>query len=181
MSDDQKTLLMRFGQRLRDQRIACGYATARDFASALGIRENTYTRYERGKSEPSLDMIEKICRKLRISVSDLLDARDTVLAAGMYEDARPYDPSRSMTIAPREASAAWRIAELFAASDIASPPADDKLSNLVRVAQISQRLMSAPHHTISEILPFVDLELLAPAARDELSGLLYRFLRGSAD
>ena len=48
---------------------------ARNFARALGIEENTYTRYERAEAEPNLTLIDKICNVLRIT-PDALFGRD---------------------------------------------------------------------------------------------------------
>lgn len=36
------------GQRLRAVRLAAGFTTAREFAAALEVPENTYTMWERG-------------------------------------------------------------------------------------------------------------------------------------
>lgn len=36
------------GRRLRETRIAAGFTSARQFAAELGVKENTYTNWERG-------------------------------------------------------------------------------------------------------------------------------------
>ena len=56
-----------FAKRLRERRIQGGYVRARNFARALGIEENTYTRYERAEAEPNLTLIHKICQVLRLT------------------------------------------------------------------------------------------------------------------
>jgi len=53
-------------------RVQKGFATARQFALALGIEENRYTRYERAEVEPSLTVLLKICETLRVSPNELL-------------------------------------------------------------------------------------------------------------
>jgi len=61
-----------FACRLRELRVARGYHTAHSFAVALGIEQNRYTRYERAEVEPSLTLIDKICRMLDVLPNDLL-------------------------------------------------------------------------------------------------------------
>jgi transcriptional regulator with XRE-family HTH domain len=63
----------RFASQLRRLRVEKGFATARQFARAIGIDENRYTRYERAEVEPSLTLIHKMCETLRVSPNELLD------------------------------------------------------------------------------------------------------------
>ena len=58
---------LEFARRLRQLRAERGFDHARDFARALGIEENRYTRYERAEVEPSLTLIHRICVALRVS------------------------------------------------------------------------------------------------------------------
>ncbi len=53
-------------------RVEKGFASAREFARAMGIEENRYTRYERAEVEPSLTLIHKICETLKVSPNELL-------------------------------------------------------------------------------------------------------------
>jgi transcriptional regulator with XRE-family HTH domain len=53
-------------------RVARGYHTAKQFAVALGLQQNRYTRYERAEVEPCLTVIDKMCRVLNVLPSDLL-------------------------------------------------------------------------------------------------------------
>ena len=62
----------RFASQLRRLRVQKGFATARQFALAIGIEENRYTRYERAEVEPSLTVLLKICETLGVSPNDLL-------------------------------------------------------------------------------------------------------------
>jgi len=61
-----------FAARLRQLRAENGFPTARQLATALGIEENRYTRYERAEVEPSLTIIRKMCDTLRVSPNELL-------------------------------------------------------------------------------------------------------------
>lgn len=60
------------GQRLRAARLLAGYERARHFAEALGLKENTYCRYERDETTPSYDCLAKICELLNIQISELV-------------------------------------------------------------------------------------------------------------
>lgn len=61
-----------FARRLRELRVPRGFRTARSLASALGIDENRYTRYERAEVEPDLGLLMKICETLALTPNDLL-------------------------------------------------------------------------------------------------------------
>lgn len=65
-----------FGRRLRELRVIRGFATARQFAEALGISENKYTRYERGVALPKIDLMYVIFEKLGTSPNDLFGFKD---------------------------------------------------------------------------------------------------------
>ena len=59
-------------------RIGAGYNSAREFAAALEVNENTYARYERGSHEPSYNLLCLICDKLSVTPNDLLGFRHHV-------------------------------------------------------------------------------------------------------
>lgn len=61
-----------FGKRLRSLRTLTGYETARAFASQLGVEENALTRWERGETEPDIEMILRICQVLETNPTELL-------------------------------------------------------------------------------------------------------------
>jgi transcriptional regulator with XRE-family HTH domain len=63
----------RFASQLRRLRVQKGFTTARQFAGAIGIDENRYTRYERAEVEPSLTVLLKICETLGATPNDLLN------------------------------------------------------------------------------------------------------------
>jgi transcriptional regulator with XRE-family HTH domain len=66
-----------FGARLRTLRVAAGFQSARLFAEALGVNENTYSRYERGQSAPDFHLLQKICKRLNITPNDLFSGAGT--------------------------------------------------------------------------------------------------------
>lgn len=61
-----------FSKKLRTAREAAGYATAKDFAEALGIEENRYRHWERGSAQPNFTMLTRISRLLKIEVQEFL-------------------------------------------------------------------------------------------------------------
>jgi transcriptional regulator with XRE-family HTH domain len=61
-----------FSKRLRMLRLAEGYDTAREFARALQIEENRYTRWERAETEPDISNILRICQILNVDPNALL-------------------------------------------------------------------------------------------------------------
>jgi transcriptional regulator with XRE-family HTH domain len=64
----------RFHINLRDLR-QTRFETSREMSKALRIRENTYSRWERGETEPSVAMLIRICKVLDISADELLGLR----------------------------------------------------------------------------------------------------------
>ena len=60
-----------FAKRLRLLRTMKGFDTTRDFARALGIEEDRYTRWERAETEPGLESIMRMCQILRVTPNDL--------------------------------------------------------------------------------------------------------------
>ena len=49
-----------------------GYTRARDFAVLIGQEENTLTRWERGETEPSFEVLLRICQVLGTTPDELL-------------------------------------------------------------------------------------------------------------
>ncbi len=66
---------MKIGKRLRDLREEEGLLQ-KDVAKALGISRSTYTNYEQGTREPSLDMVVKLCDFYKVSADYLLGRED---------------------------------------------------------------------------------------------------------
>lgn len=61
-----------FGNRLKHAREAAGFATATDFAAALGIDAYRYRHYERGRSEPDFEILLRMCAILQTTPDFLL-------------------------------------------------------------------------------------------------------------
>ena len=67
----------RFASQLRRLRVQKGFATARQFALAIGIEENRYTRYERAEVEPSLTvLLEMLAETWGVSPMSFLGFRE---------------------------------------------------------------------------------------------------------
>ncbi len=49
-----------FARRLEALRVDCGYETQAAFADLLGVEHATYGRWERGETQPNIDMLMKI-------------------------------------------------------------------------------------------------------------------------
>lgn len=62
-------------ERLRELRVQNGY-TQRQLAETLGIRQQSYVRYEYGTSEPSLENLKKLCEFYNVSSDYLLGISD---------------------------------------------------------------------------------------------------------
>jgi transcriptional regulator with XRE-family HTH domain len=67
----QNEPLSGFADRLRLVREACGFATRRAFAQALGIEEAAYRKYERAESYPQPETLGRI-RQLTGATADYL-------------------------------------------------------------------------------------------------------------
>ena len=61
-----------FGKKLREARERAGFETAKDFAESLGVEENRYRHWERGSAQPSLPMLARITRLLRVELAELI-------------------------------------------------------------------------------------------------------------
>lgn len=71
MSSILSEQLSGFADRLRQVREACGFATRRGFAQALGIEDAAYRKYERAESYPQPDTLGRI-RQLTGATADYL-------------------------------------------------------------------------------------------------------------
>ncbi len=63
---------MSFRDNLRLYREKAGYAQAKDFAAALGIKYTTYIAYEQGR-EPKYEILCRIAAALNVTTDELLD------------------------------------------------------------------------------------------------------------
>lgn len=64
-----------FGRRLATIREAAGFETATAFADALGMSIATYSRYERGETEPGIETIQKMQALTGVSLDFLIGGR----------------------------------------------------------------------------------------------------------
>ncbi|WP_208461156.1 helix-turn-helix transcriptional regulator [Clostridium botulinum] len=53
-------------------RLQEGYRFAKDFADFLEINSQQYSRYESNKSQPSLEIIYKVAKKLNMHIEDII-------------------------------------------------------------------------------------------------------------
>ena len=67
---------MNIGDRLKRARLSAGYAQQKDVAEALGIERTRYLKWEHGDSQPSLDMLARMCRLFGVSSDYLLGLED---------------------------------------------------------------------------------------------------------
>ena len=67
------SLKVRFGRAVRKLRSAADYSQE-SFADAIGVHRTYMGTLERGRGNPSLDIIAKIARGLGISLADLFEA-----------------------------------------------------------------------------------------------------------
>lgn len=65
-----KPLRQRFGERIRELRVAAGYSQEA-FADHVGYARSYMSRVERGSGNPSLDAIEAFAVALKIDVAEL--------------------------------------------------------------------------------------------------------------
>lgn len=63
---------MTFQDNLRHYREKAGYAQAKDFAAAIGVKYSTYIGYENQGREPKYDTLRRIAEALNVSIDTLL-------------------------------------------------------------------------------------------------------------
>ncbi len=69
-----QNLRQRFGERVRELRIAAGFSQEA-FADYCGYARSYLSRVERGNGNPSLDAVEALADALKVEVSELFPAR----------------------------------------------------------------------------------------------------------
>ncbi len=65
----------KFSKRLKELRIQANY-TQQQLAEMLGVRQQSYARYETDAGEPDLDTIVKLCAIFDVSSDYLLGITD---------------------------------------------------------------------------------------------------------
>lgn len=63
---------MAIKNRFLQIRLQKGYRFAKEFAEYLEINNQQYSRYESNKSQPSLDIVYKSAKKLRLLMEDII-------------------------------------------------------------------------------------------------------------
>jgi transcriptional regulator with XRE-family HTH domain len=63
-------LRLQVGKKIRSTRLEKGL-TMRAVADAVGMEENNYSRFEKGRTNPTLKSLFKICQVLEINMKDL--------------------------------------------------------------------------------------------------------------
>lgn len=98
------------GDRLQELRVAAGYASANEFADALGFNRGTYTGYEQGKGMFSYEKAWTMADALQCSMDELggrewpSDAHDALSAderslVGSYRKMDPPDRDKLRGVA----------------------------------------------------------------------------------
>ena len=64
--------LKMFSDRLKAAREKAGFDSAESFADMMGIGPHTYRHYEAGRTNPTLDTLQRLCAALHITPNDLL-------------------------------------------------------------------------------------------------------------
>lgn len=63
---------MTFSEKLKMLREKAGLSKSK-FASSVGIDRKTLIKYEKGESEPTIHIFEKICEVLQVDPKELLN------------------------------------------------------------------------------------------------------------
>lgn len=71
MSITGKTITKKLGKRIQRLRKEIGYRSQEDFAEALGISRTHIGHIEQGRKNPSMEVLVKIAKKLKVDVSKL--------------------------------------------------------------------------------------------------------------
>ena len=64
-----------FSNRLKELRVNANY-TQQQIAEMLGMKQQSYTRYENNTGEPNLDTVVKLCKIFDVSSDYLLGISD---------------------------------------------------------------------------------------------------------
>jgi transcriptional regulator with XRE-family HTH domain len=172
--------VLTLGQRLRAARLLAGYQRARHFAEALGIRENTYCRYERDEAMPSYDCLARICQLLNLDVSEIvvppgMSSDQSDGAASIPSSSKPSDPispghgngdarlsiseparsgvrraAEPITSAALCSLHAWRLSQILAAQT-----APDDLEASAHVSLVTDYYFSLKKDPYPTLMPFL--------------------------
>lgn len=192
-----------FARRLRELRLAKGFARARYFAEALGISENRYTRYERGGAEPEFDLILQICDVLGVTPNELFAFEAPSTAAGASQPSPGFSETETW---PEESAAGersaraqahgadestsvpsaalhpadrlgWRLAEQIARAQIGDQDRSRPLEELRRAGELFVELRSEPFGAVARMLADPALAHQSEKAKTKLGREIKRYLR----
>lgn len=62
----------RFAKRLKAARVMKGFETQKDFAEEVGLEPETYRRYERAETEPTIGSLIRISHRLEVTLDFLI-------------------------------------------------------------------------------------------------------------
>ena len=68
----REELFKRVGQKIRDERIRSGLSLT-ELSDQVEIEYNNLIRIEKGRTNPTLGTLYKICQKLNIKIIDITD------------------------------------------------------------------------------------------------------------
>ena len=181
----------RFTSRLRQLRQERGYAAARHFAQALGIPENRYSRYERGDSDPDIDIIYAFCEKLPASPNELFGFDAPTAMSGfssgpqaplersdppLADSRREVPPSKPLMATE---AAAWRLAATIARVKSGRTPTEPAtLAELRATAQLFASLRNDPYDTVARLVEGPEMAKLPAPATREIASAIELFLAG---
>ena len=95
------------GEKLRHCRTNCGFSQ-QQVADALGVERTTYTCYENGRFEPSLNTISMLSQIFRVDVSELLPGEASAPQLKDPSD-KPIVPIYSLTKDEKSLISAFRV------------------------------------------------------------------------
>ena len=103
------SLNAKFGRTIRALRTGAGYSQE-GFADALGVHRTYMGTLERGNANPTLDMIARIARGLRLTLTKLFEAVETG-PADATPDITPQPSTKAQRSSERGSAKVSRVAE----------------------------------------------------------------------
>lgn len=73
MSITNKKVTKRLGKTIQKLRKQIGYKSQEEFAEALGLSRTHVGHIEQGRRNPSMEVLVKIAKKLKVDVSELFE------------------------------------------------------------------------------------------------------------
>jgi transcriptional regulator with XRE-family HTH domain len=161
-----------FAARLRAARRARGFRTAKSFAEALGIEQNTYTRYERAEVEPNIAVIERMWAALDLAPNDLFGTPPGDQRWGAIRGER----GRFVPVDPRD-KAAWELAAAYVRATPQAGQTAGSDAEFRRFTTVFADLARHPYETAGRLALDIDLSAADASARDTLVAAFARFTK----